>query len=296
MSILITGAGGLIGSVIADYLSLKQSVITTARQEIPQNARHVLCDLSLENAPSHFASLSFDTIVHCAATFPCVGNPRNLGEISEVNRKIDENILRLAKEKSARVIYMSSIAVYAQVGQAPLHEGSEPIKANDYALEKLWMERELLTAPNGLNSVFRISSPFGFGQKTYNVLKIFVDRASCGLPLLYYGEGSRTQNFIDSRDIATAIEKCAVSQTPEVYNIANRSSISMKEMAETVARSAEKVYNINVSVTSSGFADAQENWRIDVDISKAKEKIGWLPVYSLERGIEDWMKRESLRG
>lgn len=293
MKILITGAGGLVGSAVTQKLMQKHDVYTTEINAVINNSKHIVCDLSKAELVDVFEKYSFDSIIHCAAVFPksFLNDESNTGNI---NRKIDDNIINLACKKNSKIIFISSINVYGETDGMIISENTPLNYNNDYAKNKVITEKILEQKLVGNSCSLRLSSPYGPGQKNRNVLKAFIDKAKEGLPLQYYGNGSRTQNFIDVRDIANAIEVIIDNNSTGIFNIAGSEEISMKSLANAVAKSSDKVFNKLVTVEAAGFADPQENIRTKVSIKKAERDLGWKPMYSIMEGIENWMKVEKV--
>ncbi len=286
MKILITGTGGLVGAGITRYLTQtnRHEVFTSSRQE-KADQNHVYCDLYRMDLFSALSGLDVDVIVHCAAAIPAEFS--NSSEVRAINKKIDENVIHAAKRARSRLIYMSSVTVCGISSQELITEES-PIDAafSDYIAEKYEAEMAI-QAEQGNHVIFRLSSPYGPDQKRRSVVKLFVDRAKSGNDIVYYGQGSRTQNFIHTEDIGRAVEQTLAYPDSGIFNIAGSNPISMKELAETVAEIANKAFGLHVKVCASGFEDPQENHRRNISIEKAGKLLNWKPEVRIIDGLAE---------
>ena len=136
------------------------------------------------------------------------------------------------------------------------------------------------------HAVMRICAPYGPRQKTRTVLRIFIECAQNGSPLMYHGSGLREQDFVQVEDVAAAILSAIRHPAANgIFNIAGGSPISMKDLAHLVART---VGNPLAKVCASGCPDHQENYRARFSLKRAEELLGWKPTIKLEQGIREW--------
>jgi nucleoside-diphosphate-sugar epimerase len=108
-----------------------------------------------------------------------------------------------------------------------------------------------------------------------------IENALSDRPLVLYGEGSRRQNYVDVRDIASAIEKCISTRQGGIFNIGGMSSISNKELAETCIR----CLGSQSVIEYAGKPDPEEGINWEVSIAKARKLIGYEPALSIEDSI-----------
>lgn len=134
-------------------------------------------------------------------------------------------------------------------------------------------------------TVLRINAPYGPGQATRTVLRIFLERASKGLALLYHGSGSREQDFTHVDDVADAVVAAAFRQRTGTYNISGGEPIAMKQLAELVIRC---VPMCGSTVAPSGQDDPQEGVPARYSTRRALAELGWRPSIALACGIRAW--------
>ena len=279
MNILVTGTSGLVGGYIY------QEIKTAGLHNVIAVDREVIADLADSNAPTLLDNLgSVDVIVHCAAQIPSVGI--TMDNVAETNKKIDNNIFQFCKNNNVKIIFISSMSVYAQYGQDIIIDETMPVLTDsdvkNYFQEKANSELLLTELPGSV--IFRVSSPYGKKQKNKNVLKIFMENARQDKDICYYGSGQRTQDFIHGIDIANAVSCALRSQAVGIFNIVSGEPITMERLAFLVAGFFP---DYSGKVCSSNVDDPQKNFRANFSNEKAGEILGWRPAVSLSAGISE---------
>jgi len=285
--ILLTGAGGFVGGHVAEVLHQTGYNLTAIyrTKPTPQHPwRALAADLTSDEGRKALNEVAADMVIHCAATLPASFANDGSRQCAVINETIDNNILNYCIEKNCSLIYTSSTSVYDGVS-SPWGEQLSLQPRDPYAKEKLLTESKIMNS--GIRAmIFRITSPYGPTQRLNTVLKLFIERSLMNQDLVYYGTGGREQDFIAVEDVATAIQNVLkVPNATGVFNIASGQPISMKALAELVARTVPKTTS---KVVASGQPDPQEHYRARIDVSKAKKNLGWQTSVSLEEGIRRW--------
>lgn len=295
LKIMVTGAGGLIGSYITTYLrSCNYNIIAIYNQNSVKDCSDpcLKIDLSKGNSYGIFEKLiPIDMIIHCAAVIPTTFHGKSVKEVSEINYSIDKNIIDFCEKKSIRLIYMSSSSIYGLDHQEIKHESSVIYPSGLYAEGKYQGEEKILKSciPNPV--LLRISSPYGTTQYNQTVFKLFLERALKNQDIFYHGSGTREQDFINVLDIAIAVEEIIKNpQVNGVFNMASGRSITMKELAELIV----KTTGSRSCIKKSNQQDIQEGYKVNIDITKIQTVLKWNSQVTLEQGIMTWA--EVLRG
>jgi len=279
--VLVTGSTGLIGSaVVRELRSAGHAVVTVGRS--------LDCDVEADLSDRRFDALlgsvgEVAAIVHCAAVFPQVDEGAEAEACRRQNAAIDKTVGHLARDRDCRVVFCSSVAVYGGHGDdALLEESSSAAPRGPYACGKLESEH-LFATDGGKNVSLRITSPYGRSTGRRTVLTIFADNARQGLPIRYFGAGSRTQDFVHADDVARACK--AVIDRPAAsgpFNVGSGRPISMIDLALLV----QSLTTRGSEIEPSGGPDPLEAGRANVSIRRAQSVLGWAPRVDLKTGIE----------
>ena len=198
---------------------------------------------------------------------------------------------RIAKQRAetgARLVYISSAAVYGEPQHLPIDEDHPTRPLSPYGLSKLAGEQVAqMLAPRA--AVLRLFNVYGPGQTgTYaGVISKFVERAKRSLLPVIYGDGTQTRDFIHVADVAQFVE---VVLDRGAFNVGTGRAVSIRELAVIVMRLAglggEPLY---------GPPRPGDVKHSAADVSKAKS-LGWQPQMPLEEGLRRlWNLTSSLR-
>jgi UDP-glucose 4-epimerase len=289
--ILLTGGFGLLGSRLRPLLQQipDANVIAITRKPQP-NIATVVGDLQDKNLWQQLPD-DITHVFHLAAAIPWTPEARQQTSL------IIDNILPIANliERSQRwprleqVIYSSSISVYSPNPQ-PLKENSETKPTSLYGSAKLAGEEALATLNKKVRTVsLRFGSLYGYGQNPNSVLPIMVRRALAKQPLLVFGDGSRTQDFLHCEDAALALMTCFQKAASGTYNVGFGTPTSMLALAQTVSR----VFDEAPIELQPEKEDNDPG--IKLDVSKIRRELGFAPQITLENGLQQ-LKREMAQG
>jgi UDP-glucuronate decarboxylase len=124
------------------------------------------------------------------------------------------------------------------------------------------------------------------------VLSDFVNNTLNGNDIVMLSDGSPTRTFCYVADAICGYFKILVSGQPgEAYNIGTENpEISMKQLAELVARQANALWGYSGTVRTGKSEDAayltDNPQRRCPDISKARTELAFDPQYGIEEGIK----------
>lgn len=286
--IVVTGAGGLIGSsVLASLVKNSRSVVGIYRT-LPQNIfeEHVCIDLSKKNILNKLSHLlNTSVIVHCAAIIPKSFEYSN--DIATQNRKIDESVLNFCEKNRCHLIYFSGTSIYGQkINGKTLDENASLFPTGDYVKEKLEMEKAIQRRiPR--HHIYRVSAPYGPKQRSQTVLRLFIESVVRGEDIFYLGDGGREQDFTHVSDVAAAVEAALLNPLATgIYNIASGQPVSMKTLGEMVIKC---VPGTKSRLLPKGSPDPQGDFRPRFSIEKARNFLGWFPKKTLTQGISEWV-------
>jgi len=295
LNILITGASGFIGRYLVHKLSQQGHDVVGVHYENSldiSGVTSVCVDLRcITLVKDLFDGDSFDCVVHLGGYIPKPQETHNvLSRCMNVNAMGTYFILKCAYESGVkRVVYTSSSSIYSRREHElslPINEDSWIQSDSPYALSKYMGEvfAELFTENMNMNVIsLRPSSVYGFGQSPYCVLPIFVDSAIKGENLNVWGKGMYTQDFVYVEDVVDAIIKTLTSDVVGVYNIGSGVETSITSLAKMVRR----IFNPDIDIVTK-LVKNEDTTRFFLDISRARNVLGYQPKYSLESGLRKY--------
>jgi UDP-glucuronate decarboxylase len=218
-----------------------------------------------------------------------------------------KNVLELAKESQAHVLFFSSSEIYgdpdpAHVPTKESYNGNVPCLGARACYDESKRLGETLvriyyTQFGVKGTIVRPFNVYGPGMQKldYRVLPNFAARILAGEPVNVYGTGRQTRTFCYATDaIRGFLQVLLNGQSGEPYNIGNPTpEISMLQLIETIERC---VPGLTVSYRLIEHPDtypADEPQRRCPDITKARLQVGYEPAISLDQGLRrflDWAR------
>jgi UDP-glucose 4-epimerase len=290
-TIVVTGASGLLGSRVVPLLcrSFPNShIITITRHRDPAAAagdgEALFGDLRDQRTWAQIPT-GVTCIIHLAAVIPWKNEDRQRETVIADNVIPIENLLEASATfpRLKQIIYSSSVSVYSP-SRSWLTESSPTEPSTLYGMAKLRGESLLadLDGEGVTVTSLRLSSLYAAGQYQGTVLPLMVNRARQRQPLLVFGDGARTQDFLHCEDAAGAVLLAFENRARGIYNVGTGTPVTMSELAQTVRRvfadgSLEIAFQSEKEEIDPG---------IKLDISKAVRELNFKPTISLEKGLQ----------
>ncbi|NJE62403.1 SDR family oxidoreductase [Thermococcus sp. 21S7] len=291
--VVVTGGAGFIGSHIAWELVKDNEVIvidnlhTGKEENIPPGAKLVRADVRDYESIAELISHA-DYIFHEAAQVSVVESVRDPVFTEEVNVLGTLNILRALLEGHGKLVFASSAAVYGDNPNLPLKETERPRPLSPYGVTKATAEEylrvyhELYGLPVVSLRYFNVFGPRqGFNQYA-GVISIFINRALENEPLVIFGDGRQTRDFIYVKDVVRANILVAESRRSNgrVFNVATGKGTTILELAMKVIEITGA--NSPVLFDKPRPGDIRHSL---ADISEIRS-LGFEPEFSLEDGLK----------
>jgi len=253
IKVVITGGAGFIGSHLVEYWikeGAEVHIIDNLRSGQISNIESfpdvVFHEGSITDRNLTFSVLKgADYIHHLAAMISVPESIYNPLECVEINVNGLLNILDAARENGVKkIVHSSSAAVYGDNPVSPKLTAMRPMPKSPYGITKLDGEYylDMYRENYKLGAVsLRYFNVFGPRQNPKSqyaaVIPIFVSHALKNEPIIIYGDGEQTRDFIYVKDVVKA-NVLAVTN-PEVcgvFNVANGITITIKELANLVIK------------------------------------------------------------
>lgn len=276
--VAVVGHRGFLGSAITQAFVDAGAAVATYGIDSP-----IVRDGSL--APE-LGTGTVRTVVWCASRI----NPRLALEQPEL---VDADVQDLAQfldlvdgPDAPHVVFLSSGGtVYGPPAQPPYSEADELAPINAYGAAKVRME-QLLREHTVTGTSMRIANAYGPGQVPapgQGVLAHWIKAVRHGEPVTLYGDPDTTRDYVYVTDIASAAlaihEHGAAS--PTALNIGSGEATSLEALL-TAFQEAVSPTELEVRREPGRSTDATHSV---LDISLARESIGWLPRTSLADGV-----------
>jgi UDP-glucose 4-epimerase len=227
-------------------------------------------------------------VIHLAARLPSAYSGPDADAASREIAAIDQEVIPACEERRVRMVYGSSTSVYGAGLEIPMEESQALSPEGAYPEAKVAGEALALRCSRSGYAILRICAPYGPGQATGTVVRVFLERALRNESLLVHGTGSREQDFTHVQDVAEALSRAATGAVSGVFNVAGGLPVTMRRLAEVVVAA---VTGCRSEILPSGQPDPQEGRRARFSTLAARRVLGWVPEISLPRGIEELASR-----
>lgn len=300
-TVLITGASGFLGGTIAAVLGRQGfplCLCTANRNESFSNAHTKIFKERLPSSKltEFVAATQPDWVVHCAGPARVAASFQD-PQADFLNSVNATDCLYQAIRQhapNAKVLFMSSAAVYGQPRQLPITQHTPAAPISPYGEHKLHCERlgDDLRARSGVEvSNWRIFSAYGPRLQKQVLWDIF-RKSQVANEVELDGTGHETRDLIYSLDIARVVLNVITSGqiSQETVNIGSGRSVSIATLAKLFLESL----NYRGSFRFSGIRHqgVPQQWSVD---ARACQQLCGGKMMSLENGIASyaqWLKRE----
>ena len=189
-----------------------------------------------------------DTLVVVSALTPDRG--RDLATLTNNIRMIENVCASLNDRSCARLVYVSSDAVYADDAH-PVRETSCCDPASFHGLMHLVRERALDATAKSKHIPYLIVRPsaiYGTGD-THNSYgpNRFVRTASRERTIKLFGNGEERRDHVHIDDVVNLIARCIQKRTDGILNIASGNAVPFAEVAQIISDLHGNVVNIQGS-------------------------------------------------
>jgi NAD dependent epimerase/dehydratase len=312
--VLITGAGGFIGSHLTERL-VELGAKTHAfvhygstgswgwldQSPMKDDVEIVLGDIRDQDTVLH-AINGIDVVFHLAALIAIPYSYQAPLSYVRTNVEGTLNVLQAAQRAGSEiVVHTSTSEVYGTARRVPIDE-NEPLQGQSpYSASKIGADKiaESFHLSFGLPVVtVRPFNTFGPRQSARAVIPTIITQALNGSEIRL-GNLDPTRDLSFVADTVEGFIKAAETRKAigETINLGSGREISIKDLAALIL----KLMNRDIPIALEGARLRPENSEVDrlcADNRKGKSILGWTPKYSLEEGLTatiGWIRENSER-
>jgi len=307
-SVLVTGAGGFIGShlverLVAEGAQVRAFMRYTSRSDIgylclapPETRARIeffFGDLRDEHAVEE-AMHDVELVFHLGALISIPYSYVHPREVVETNVLGTLNVLMAARtHQPARVIHTSTSEVYGTALRIPIDEehplqGQSPYSASKIGADKL--VESFVRSFNVPAVIIRPFNTYGPRQSARAVIPTIISQALTR-DEVYLGDLSPTRDFAYVADTVDGFVRAAIAKgvIGETINLGSDHEISIGDLAHLIIKLIGR--RVEVKTDPSRIRPpASEVRRLHADNRKARAKLGWEPHTSLKEGLRQTIK------
>jgi nucleoside-diphosphate-sugar epimerase len=301
MSVLVTGAAGLVGRALVERMVRERRPVRAAIRRAhvvgPTMVDTVVSDVGPDTDWT-LALAGATAVVHLAARVHVMRetDAHPIEAFRRVNVAGTLNLARQAAESGVRqFVYLSSVKVHGESGS--YSESDPPAPKDAYGVSKHEAEVGLATiaAGSGMSTTI-IRPPLVYGPGVRANFHALIRAIARGLPLPLGAIHNRrslvgVDNLVDF--ILTCLEHPAAAN--ETFLVSDGEDLSTTDLVRRMARAMERPARLisvpapmlMAAATLVGRRDVARRLldSLSVDITKARQHLGWVPPISVDEGL-----------
>ncbi len=303
-TVLVTGAGGFIGSHLTEHLvdlnaNVKAFVRYNSRNDwgllelLPKDkldkVEVIMGDLRDEHAVRQ-ATKDVDVVFHLASLIAIPYSYIHPREVVETNVIGTLNVMMAANENNVeKVVHTSTSEVYGTAVYVPIDENHPLQGQSPYSASKIGADKIAESFYRSFDLPVAIIRPFntyGPRQSARAVIPTIITQALTS-DKVYLGSLHPTRDYTYIEDIVNAFIKVAESRNSvgEVINFGSNFEISIGDLAKLIISMIGK--DIEIVIDPRRIRpEKSEVERLRCDNTKAKKLLGWEPKVTLEEGLK----------
>ena len=308
--VLVTGAGGFIGSHLTEALARAGAEVRAfvrynsrgdhgwleiADPDVSQEIEVFRGDLGNPEAVAG-GMAGREVVFHLGALIPIPYSYRHPREFVTANVEGTLNVVEAARrEEPARIVHTSTSEVYGTAQTVPIDEEHPLHPQSPYAASKVGADQIALSFQRSFGTPVVVARPFntyGPRQSARAVIPTIVTQA-LARDVVELGATDPTRDFLFVEDTVRGMMRCAEAEgvEGEVINLGTGIEISIGELAERVLRRLGKELPVALDQDRLRPADSEVE-RLVADTTKARRLLGWEPEVDLDEGLRqtiEWL-------
>jgi len=307
--VLVTGAGGFIGSHLVEALVKAGATVVTFLRYNSRNGRGNLDQLDpavLDNLEIVFGDIrnfeainrevkGCDVVFHLAALVGIPYSYKNTREVVETNVLGTLNVLTASRESVCRVVHTSSSEVYGSACYVPIDEkhplqGQSPYSASKIGADKL--AESFYTSFDLPVVTVRPFNCYGPRQSARAVIPAMITQALC-MDEIRLGNTNTLRDFTFVSDTVAGFMAAAESDTAvgKAINLGSGKEVTIGEVAQTIGQMTRPEVKVRLDPNRLRPSKSEVT-RLLADNSLAKQVLNWEPTVPLSEGLaktKDWI-------
>ncbi|MFA6587819.1 MAG: GDP-mannose 4,6-dehydratase [Patescibacteria group bacterium] len=301
MKILITGGLGFQGSHLAEHFQKAGHEVTVLNtisdraieiwKKMPKGMTCVWGSITDKELVKKTIR-DHDVIFHLAARINVDESIKDPAAYLDVNIYGTYNVLEAVREYGNRLIHASTCEVYGAPEQHLLiKEDAEMRPHSPYAASKAGADRLCFAYYKTYGLDVTMARPFNiYGERQKEkgggaAIAIFVKRILDGQPIVIFGDGLQTRDYMNIDDLVQAYDLLLKHDgtAGEVFNFGTGVETSIKHIAEHIAE------KMNGKIEYQEPRPGEVKSFIGGDITKSKSRLGFLPKVGIWDGIDRYI-------
>lgn len=295
VKIIVTGGAGFIGSNIVDTLIdlghqvlIVDNLCTGKQENINKAADFALIDINSPKLVDLFKDFQPDIVIHHAAQVSVNKSLVDPLLDQELNIRGTLNLLQsCVKSGVKKIIYASSAAVYGPPQYLPVNEEHVKVPTSFYGISKYVPESYIKIYSDLYDldyTILRYANVYGPRQDHLGeggVISIFINNVLESKSLTIYGDGLQTRDFIFVKDVVSANVAALNAGSRKTMNISTNYQVSLNELINIISVVTNQT--IQSIYLDSKAGDIKDSC---LDNKSVMDELGWMPEYSLEKGLK----------
>jgi nucleoside-diphosphate-sugar epimerase len=305
MKVLVTGASGFVGHHLVKELKLQNiHVVCVGRKKPTSQADEFYVVKDLNDASAFYEALiDCDVVIHLAARVH-VMKETSQNPLEEFRKVNVEGTLTIANQAAIagvkRFVFISSVKVNGEFTSIdiPFTEVDIPNPQDAYGVSKLEAEQGLMNfAEKTAMEVVIIRPPliYGFGVKAN--FSSMLQLVKKGLPLPF-GAVKNKRSLVYVENLVSLILCCIKNPLAgnQIFLVSDGFDLSTSELIRKCARALEVgswlipfpqcLVEFFSTILAKRTAAQRLYGNLQVDITKARDLLGWQPPFTVEEGLK----------
>ncbi|MBN2788875.1 MAG: SDR family NAD(P)-dependent oxidoreductase [Candidatus Delongbacteria bacterium] len=308
--ILVTGAGGFIGSHLVELLVAKGFDVKAFVHYNSKSDHGWLETSKVKNDIEIYSGdvrdydsveksvEGCDTVFHLAALIGIPYSYTSPMAYIKTNVEGTYNILQSSRKHNiSKVMVTSTSETYGTAQYVPIDEKHPLVGQSPYSASKIGADQLAVSYYRSFDTPVKIIRPFNtFGprQSARAIIPTVISQILSGITDIKLGNLSPTRDLTFVKDTVNGFLEIALADNlfGEVTNIGMNTEISIGELVKKIA----KLMDTDISVTTENDRvrpDNSEVERLYCANKKIVDNTSWKPQYNLEEGLKEtieWMK------